>query len=305
MISGGLVGEGRPVHCFGFSMETLSATELLLATRRLVEDERRVCVAVLKNLREIERRRLYAEEGYSSLWEFTTRYLSYSEGAAHRRIAAMRLIKSLPEVEGKIGRGELSLTVAARVQDFVTREKAEPAMVLKAVEGKSLRAVELALAELAPQALPKERSRPVTATHTEIKILVDLAMKEKLDVILARRGRRNYGEAIRMLIDAEWAKIKKQREATTPPEVNNLAQNLPASVKRFVWRRDGGRCTFLEPATGRRWEADHFLEIDHIHPVALGGTHDPANLRLLCREHNLLAAAKIFGHEKMEKFRRA
>ncbi|HRK09225.1 MAG TPA: HNH endonuclease, partial [Pseudobdellovibrionaceae bacterium] len=32
--------------------------------------------------------------------------------------------------------------------------------------------------------------------------------------------------------------------------------------------------------------SQHALELDHIHPYALGGTHAPTNLRTLCRNCN-------------------
>jgi len=35
----------------------------------------------------------------------------------------------------------------------------------------------------------------------------------------------------------------------------------------------------------------------YIKPLAYGGTSDAANLRLLCRAHNLHAARKVFGKE--------
>jgi hypothetical protein len=39
-------------------------------------------------------------------------------------------------------------------------------------------------------------------------------------------------------------------------------------------------------------------------PVALGGTNDLGNLRLLCRSHNLLMAEKTLGQTKMFGFRK-
>ena len=61
---------------------------------------------------------------------------------------------------------------------------------------------------------------------------------------------------------------------------------IPAAVKRQVWQRDGGRCSYLDRRTGRRCNSRHLIEIDHIVPYALGGDADPGNLRLLCRAHH-------------------
>ena len=61
---------------------------------------------------------------------------------------------------------------------------------------------------------------------------------------------------------------------------------ISAGVRRHVWQRDGGRCSYIDPQTGRRCNSTHLIEIDHIVPHALGGGADPGNLRLLCGAHH-------------------
>ncbi len=59
-------------------MKHLSSEELLARTKNLVAEERRATLALIEHLQEIEARRIYAELGYASLWEFATRYLGLS-----------------------------------------------------------------------------------------------------------------------------------------------------------------------------------------------------------------------------------
>jgi hypothetical protein len=65
---------------------------------------------------------------------------------------------------------------------------------------------------------------------------------------------------------------------------------IAAAVKHQVWLRDDGRCTWVSEE-GRRCQARHYLQIDHITMVCLGGSNDVDNLRLLCSSHNRLAYA--------------
>jgi hypothetical protein len=58
-------------------------------------------------------------------------------------------------------------------------------------------------------------------------------------------------------------------------------QDIPPSVVRFVWRRDGGRCRVDGCRSARG------IEIHHIVHRADGGTHDPLNLALLCSSCHL------------------
>jgi 5-methylcytosine-specific restriction endonuclease McrA len=85
-------------------------------------------------------------------------------------------------------------------------------------------------------------------------------------------------------------------------------RHIPAEVRRTVWQRDQGRCTFLAES-GRRCEARGCLEFDHIEPVARGGRARVENLRLRCRAHNQFAAERAFGagfmHEQWQRARRA
>ena len=57
-------------------------------------------------------------------------------------------------------------------------------------------------------------------------------------------------------------------------------RSIPAAVRREVWRRDSGCCSYFDRHTGRRCGSRFFLELDHIVPVARGGGAEPANLRL-------------------------
>jgi hypothetical protein len=53
-------------------------------------------------------------------------------------------------------------------------------------------------------------------------------------------------------------------------------QDIPPSVERFVWRRDGGRCRVPGCRSSRG------LELHHLVHRADGGSHDALNLALIC-----------------------
>ncbi len=76
---------------------------------------------------------------------------------------------------------------------------------------------------------------------------------------------------------------------TATPRASGRA--ISAAVKRQVWQRDGGRCSYVDRETGRCCNSLHMIEIDHILPYALGGSADLENLRLLCGVHHRLRHA--------------
>ena len=63
-------------------------------------------------------------------------------------------------------------------------------------------------------------------------------------------------------------------------------RHIPAAVRRHIWQRDGGRCCYRDPLTGRRCTSAHLLQIDHLLPVAEGGGPEPSNLALRCFAHH-------------------
>jgi 5-methylcytosine-specific restriction endonuclease McrA len=70
-------------------------------------------------------------------------------------------------------------------------------------------------------------------------------------------------------------------------------RRIPSRVKRAVWTRDGGQCTFEGPV-GRCSERG-FLEFHHKDPFAAGGEPTLENIALMCRAHNALEGERFFG----------
>ena len=113
---------------------------------------------------------------------------------------------------------------------------------------------------------------------------------------LPRRSRRRTAGPLRRRSSrpgrqsASLRRHRPGRAATATPlrrrSHGDSGRAIPAAVKREVWQRDGGRCRYVDPHTGRRCTSRHLLQIDHVLPYALGGGSDPGNLRLLCHAHH-------------------
>ena len=101
-----------------------------------------------------------------------------------------------------------------------------------------------------------------------------------LDALIDRLEKRKFGAA-------DKPRKPGPRESKNP-------RQIPASIRRAVSQRDGGRCTFIGDS-GHRCEARKMLEFDHISEVARGGRATLGNLRLRCRAHNQYTAEQTFG----------
>jgi hypothetical protein len=143
----------------------------------------------------------------------------------------------------------------------------------------------------------EERVRPVAGNKTEFLIVADAELKHDLDDLKALRSHKNPGMSYTELIK-DMAKFCKRH--WDPAERRSRATSAAKSDKRqptsaaetYVWKRDGGKCTWVSVKTGKKCDSEHLLEVDHIIPWSEGGGNEPENLRLLCRTHNQLRNEK-------------
>lgn len=318
------------------SPKSLTNEALLRTTHALVAEERKLTTEILWHLHEIQVRRLYAEKGYGSLFEYAVHALGYSEAAAGRRISAMRLLAEVPEIEPALKAGEISLSTLSTIQSFVRRKdepisKQEKRELIFAPQGKSRRECEKHLVALDPlAAAPQEKERVVSPTQTEVRFIADDALMEKLQKIRELDGHfqtnASYLELFHRMADLALKRLdpldkKKTSKVFTPPaeqlspsnttsanertgahqSPNLNSRYVPAHIKRQVWFRDQARCQFRNPE-GKLCESRFALEIDHIVPFSQNGKTELKNLQLLCRTHNRLKALSQFGPSMMGRY---
>ena len=77
-------------------LKSLSDKQLFGDLKKFSGKEQEACVPVLLYLIVVEDRRLFTEEGFSSMFSLCTEGLKYSKGAAHRRIQSARVIREYP-----------------------------------------------------------------------------------------------------------------------------------------------------------------------------------------------------------------
>ena len=157
--------------------------------------------------------------------------------------------------------------------------------------------VEKLIRAVAPHAIPKEKTRTLTPEETEIRVVLPAGVLKKLERLKELTSHRNpnpsYADLIELMADLALkkldteTKVVSERTAATEVKVHRTpSRYIPTAIRTAVWKRDQGKCTYTDPATGRKCESRHFLQLDHIQPFAGGGPNTELNLRLLCGAHN-------------------
>ncbi len=294
------------------SLKVLSDTQLQLRIRELAKAEQRLTLQVLLHLKEISDRKLHAKLGYASLWEYTVKELGYCEASASSRIAAMRLMVSVPEARTQIESGKLTLSQAARIHQFIRKEnqaslqpvtKSETKAIIQASLGSSIRETQRMLEAKAQQRRPSliadKPNQPTISFQADEETMLMLERLREL------RGNLGALELFKLSLKTTLDKLdplrKKQKVVISSKpdrslfarEVTSAKQStlrpsrfIPQWIRIEVAKRSKGQCEYHSPLSGKRCESRYRVQYDHIIPIARGGVGTLENIQHLCGLHN-------------------
>jgi 5-methylcytosine-specific restriction endonuclease McrA len=268
-------------------MTKLSDQSLLTGVLSLVLVERKATLQVLEYLSEIDLRKLWLREGYSSLHDFCVRYLNYSESEAGRRIQAARVMNQVQEVKPLLENNELSLTGLSTIAPHLTAENAS--VILPEVKRQSVRTIEKVIQHHFPDAKQKGTLLKLSMDEEFVELLekTKLELSEKDVVVLFKR-----------LMRRALREIKPRKS-----QVKKHTRYVQAEMKRQVKKENHYQCTYHgSRSSGVRCNQTAHVELEHILSYGKGGSsHDRNNLTLLCKSHNLMKAKQDFPHWHLSK----
>jgi hypothetical protein len=95
------------------------------------------------------------------------------------------------------------------------------------------------------------------------------------------------GELTKVATEVVTIKNKTAHKSSKPRKYISI------KIKRRVLAKANYRCQYVSPITGARCQETKYLTIDHITPLALGGTDDESNYQSLCFCHNQTEAKRM------------
>lgn len=295
-------------------IKNLDDQELNFKIKDLAAQERKLNAVVLLHIAEVDRRKLYLRMAYPSLFEYLTQEVGYSAGSAQRRIDSARLLNVVPEIPAKIEQGTLSMLQISKAQKIFrlvrkqSGQKVHMAIqrqVIHEIENKTAEQTEHILAKrfnVSPRTdirkfVQKDESVRIEMTFTKAEMETIKNAQAILSNIASSAGAVDLKQVI-VLMASKVVKENslKLMKALVNPNVNTTATTATVAVKnskqvnpklKFQIIARDKCCQFINKSTGKVCGSQAFLNIDHIIPRFAGGDNQPANLRVLCKSHNV------------------
>lgn len=134
----------------------------------------------------------------------------------------------------------------------------------------------------------KQKNRATWQLLNLIGLDITLHLKPGLAARLEhlKKHERFEGEFEKLL-----GELEKRLESEMPVSVKTKTRPVPAGMRRFIWARTSGLCSF--PGCFKRATSLH-----HTQRWALEKIHDPSRLHAVCTDHEHLAHHGLIGNEQ-------
>jgi hypothetical protein len=225
-------------RAYSMKVNELSNKELgerILETR---DSEKKLEVDFLFYLREVEKRDLHLEWGYSSLFTYLVKYLGYSEGGASRRVRVSRLIEEYPVIGEMLNSGSTNLTSLSYVAKILNTENSTA--ILDEIKDKPSREAEvLSVRYKAPGRKVADSIKPVVIRpkvvkdHTVDRGLFDQTLSE--DTNLADIPTKSFCNRQESMLELpEVPEVEYQMRCTLSPEIKSKLERAQALMGHKV-----------------------------------------------------------------------
>jgi hypothetical protein len=274
------------------SLKHLSNQELITSTKRALQVMRESEVTVLRHFQEIEDRKLWVEAG--SIYKYIALTFGLTDDQIYPRLQAMRLMRTIPEVEQRLEDGRLTVTNMLKAQQvFVAESKSravslkEKREVVESLERSSTKQADKILAIKCPESKkPVEKVKPVAENRNLVQFYVDDETLKQIEDLKAKFSHQMPSGRMEDLIKILIGQATRQSKPRKRVEIRTRSRYIPAEVKREMEKTRKEGCSHVDKITGRRCASKHFLQVDHIHEYGRGGSNETPNLQWLCGFHN-------------------
>ena len=245
---------------------------LVVSADRFHSEERHIAFY----LREVEKRNLHVERGFSSVCDFSSELIDFSRRKTQYLLFIARRLDSLPLIAGALDDGEVGWTKVREIVKVATPETQEE--WLDKAKRSSRRELEKIV----------KKKQPLSEDFCTLRIPMPesvLNIWVECEEIAERQAEREldpWQVLEQALAEYLLTYAAAEEELISHRQESDEEKEIPPEVRRQVLERDGRRCQF--PGCSMRFR----LGLHHIIFRSQGGQHVPENLVVLCDSHHTL-----------------
>lgn len=239
-------------------------------------------------LPEVNRRKLYIDKGFSSVFEFAKKLAGISEEQVRTVLNLDKKFKDKEVLHGLLIKGEVSINKLARVASIATVENQEylasqtkvlPSRALETlVRDERLQIKSLHVQRFLQENLPSVKNSPEQSCDS-----LGLSSEVRQRLIELQNKGVDVNTLLTEFLDKREEAIEKEKnEIAEEMASKNISRYIPTKVKRLIHKEHGKKCAV--PACDK--PAEHF---HHTLPFALSQNHDPRYIVPLCEAHHIIA----------------
>jgi hypothetical protein len=247
-------------------------------------------------LPEVNRRRLYEEKGFSSIFEFAFKLCGLSGEQVRLALNLERRFEDKPILKKMFENGEASINKLTRIVSIATPENEEElAEKIKVLPISALNTFvrderkENTNANGSRKPLFEEKDLYVQTLHFEI----DTDITEELNELHSKGI--DVNELLREMLRKRKQEIAKAKEEISKTIESTESRYIPVRIKKIIQEEYGEKCsiaTCQKPST----------ETHHTQRLSLSLNHNPKFLAPLCRDHHIIAHSIDVQYHRARKF---
>lgn len=275
-------------NIFMKSKNNLNSTTIHQQLLLLTRSERKIVAEIIMYLQIVSDRKLFLDFDRSSLLAYCIKDLGYSESAAIRRIKALKLARSVPEVMESLKDGTLTLSQAAETQSLFEKKSQENRQalpvetkkeILKQIQGKGAHE-------------SQEHVRQVLNLPKKSRKIVIEASDEVFNRWIEFKGfmiNKNWSDEklLEHLLHTQTQALEETQRTALAKRSSGLPKTQQSKNQRYV--SASMRSQLFATSSHCQWPgctSIYGLEVDHVRPISANGQSVRENLRLLCQNHN-------------------
>jgi hypothetical protein len=251
-------------------IKKFSDDKLATSLGGLFDQERRSDQLILIHLIEMEDRKVYAKRGFENLYQMLVRHYKQSEGAANRRLQAMRLLKDVPAAQESLLSGEVNLTTLSMTQIQIRHEEKmtgqkisidRKSEIVNRIKNKTQRETEVELFKLLPETSTKPRNQERRISEHETRISHNFPdhvlnkLKRLREIWSHVDPNMDYVEIINRCADETLKRVdpllKKPTRRLASRRLNSVSQQkrptyYPVEIKNKVFAKAESCCEYVD-----------------------------------------------------------